>query len=341
MQIKERILLAEYSTFHIGGPAQYFAAVRTLDDIREALMFAKDRHLPVFVLGGGSNVLCADEGFSGVVLKVELAGVHVEKTITHVRMTAAAGESWDALVARAVQEGGWGIENLSGIPGTVGGACIQNIGAYGAALSQTLETVEVFDTHESVTKILTNADCRFGYRGSLFKDEPGRYIVLSATFALKINGTPDLSYRDLQTRFENDIAASVPLTLLEIREAVVDIRRNKFPDITQEGTAGSFFKNPMVSPEQAEALKEKYPDIPLFSMPETMDIKVPLGWLLDKVLMMHGMRVGGARVFEKQALVIATAAGTSARDVKELVSFIEKKVFDELKIKIEPEVKIL
>lgn len=336
MQIKERILLAEYSTFHIGGPAQYFAAVRTLDDIREALMFAKDRHLPVFVLGGGSNVLCADEGFSGVVLKVELVGVHVEKTITHVRMTAAAGESWDALVARAVAEGGWGIENLSAIPGTVGGACIQNIGAYGAALSQTLETVEVFDTHESVTKILTNADCRFGYRGSLFKENPGRYIVLSVTLALSCVPIPNLSYRDLRARF----AETTP-RLEEIRDAIITIRKNKFPDITQEGTAGSFFKNPMLPHEEAEALKNKYPDMPLFSMPETSDIKVPLAWLLDTVLGLHGTRVGGARVFEKQALVIATAAGTSARDVKELVSFIEKKVFDELKIKIEPEVKIL
>jgi UDP-N-acetylmuramate dehydrogenase len=333
--MQENVILAPYTTFAIGGEARFFAVAHTAEDVREAYAFAEEKQLPVFVLGGGSNVLISDEGFIGVVIKLELEGIERKGDM----VTAKAGESWDKVVAYAVAENLWGLENLSGIPGTVGGACVQNIGAYGAALSETLASVDVFDTKDNVQKTLAKEQCNFGYRGSIFKQEEGRYVVLSATLELSPTPNPKLTYRDLQARF-----ASTTPTLQDIREAVLLIRKAKFPDLNVEGTAGSFFKNPMLPRVEAEALKQKYPDMPLFDMPETEDIKVPLGWFLDYrhgVLDMRDMRVGGARMFENQFLVVAADRGTSAHDVRELVSLVQKKVFDELKIKIEPEVKIL
>lgn len=333
MRPQENIALAPYTTFKIGGPARYFVFARTIDELIEALTFAKEKSLPVFVLGGGSNVLIPDEGFDGLVIKIEIKnGITVDGT----SVVASAGENWDELVAFCVARGLWGIENLSGIPGTFGGAVVQNIGAYGAALSQVLTLVAVYDTRAGQIKMLSVEECKFGYRGSIFKEEEGRYIVLAATLRLSSSPTPNISYRDLQTRF-NDSSIDINA----VRGAVLEIRAAKFPDLTLEGTAGSFFKNPIMSRVDAEILKEKYPDMPLFSMPETDGVKVPLGWLLDHALNLKGFSVGGARVFEKQALVISATQKTSAHDVRELASLIQKKVFEKFQIKIEPEVKII
>lgn len=340
MQITQNVALAPYTTFGIGGPARFFAVAKSIDDVREALAFAKEKNSSVFALGGGSNLLVSDEGFDGLVVKIELTGISIEKSDEHVRIIASAGESWDGVVARAVEEGAWGTENLSGIPGSMGGAVVQNIGAYGAALSETLESVSVLDTKTGEIQTLTNEQCRFGYRGSIFKEEEGRYVVLSATLELSSTPNPNLSYRDLQQRFGNNNRGQTP-PLREIRGVILDIRAAKFPDIRTEGTAGSFFKNPIMTRVDAEALKKTYPDMPLFDMPETDGVKVPLAWLLDSALHMKGAHVGGARLFERQVLVIAAARNTSADDVKQLAHDVQKKVFEELKIKIEPEVKII
>lgn len=332
MELKEHEPLASHTTFHLGGPARYFVEARSLEEIQESIDFARDQNKPVFVLGGGSNVLAADEGFDGLVIKIELNGLEQRGRV----LVAGAGEPWDAVVSFAVSKHLWGIENLSGIPGTVGGAVVQNIGAYGAALSQTLQSVDVFDTTANETRTLSAEQCRFGYRGSIFKEEEGQYVVLSAALALSDAPSPNVSYKDLKARF----GGAAP-GLADIRSAVLDIRARKFPDLTKEGTAGSFFKNPIMSTEDAAALKRKYPEIPLFEMPETAGIKVPLAWLLDHALRLQGARVGGARLFEKQILVIAAGAGATARDVQELAALVEKKVSSDLNIHIEPEVKIL
>jgi UDP-N-acetylmuramate dehydrogenase len=338
MQLEENIALAPLTTFHLGGPARFFVTAKTVDDVRNAISFANDlpaqagKNLPTFILGGGSNTLVGDEGFAGVVIKIEIAGIEESGTM----LIAGAGENWDALVAYAVEKNLWGIENLSGIPGTVGGAVVQGIGAYGASVGQTLAWVEVFDRETEEVKKMSNAECRFDYRDSFFKHDHERHIVLRAAFELSPSPTPNVSYKDLAARF-NDSS----MDLKAIRDAVLDIRKGKFPDIAVEGTAGSFFKNPIMSREQADELKKRYPEMPLFAMPETDGIKVPLAWLLDKALSMHGTHVGGARLFEKQALVIAANRNASAHDVKELAALVQKKVFDELEIKIEPEVKII
>jgi UDP-N-acetylmuramate dehydrogenase len=339
MEIQEGVALAPLTTFGIGGKARYFARVQSMPELYEALAFAEKEGCKFFILGGGSNVLISDSGFDGLVIKIELAGIELLREEDGVLLVAAAGESWEGLVQRAVSENIWGIENLAGIPGTVGGAVVQNIGAYGAALSQTLEWVEAYDTESKATKTFTNEACKFGYRESIFKKEPGRYVVLHAAFRLKAVGQPDVSYKDLAARFKD----AAP-TLKQIHDAVIEIRGNKFPDLSLEGTAGSFFKNPVIPLAEAKKLQEKYPEMPIFALPESADIKIPLGWLLDYrhgVLDMREMRVGGARMYEKQFLVIVAEKNTSADDVKMLAKEVQKKLFVACGISVEPEVHIV
>jgi UDP-N-acetylmuramate dehydrogenase len=342
MVIEENVPLASLTTFGIGGDARFLVTVNGVEELQEALEFAKKKELQVLLLGGGSNMLIPDAGWAGLVIKIEIKGVELAKNI----LIAGAGESWDGLVERAVAQNVWGIENLSGIPGTVGGAVVQNIGAYGAALSQTLQWVEVYDTKadtesDTAKKIIkmSNAECAFGYRDSFFKHTAGRYVVLRAAFVLSSTPQPDVSYKDLAARF----AGSSP-SLVAIRAAVLEIRKDKFPDLTQEGTAGSFFKNPIVSNRAAQALKERYPGLPIFTMPETEGVKVPLAWFLDSshgVLDMRELHEGGARLFEKQPLVIVAQKNTLASDVVLLAQKVKKEVKEKLHLDIEEEVKII
>jgi UDP-N-acetylmuramate dehydrogenase len=332
MTTQEKIPLAPLTTFQIGGPARFFVRVQTLEALQRSLAFAREKSLRTLFLGGGSNILVDDAGFDGLVIKVEIPGVE-ERGAT---LVSGAGESWDALVARAVENGLWGIENLSGIPGSVGGAVVQNIGAYGAALSQTLVSVEVYDTQQERVRELSASECALGYRNSIFKQEEGRYVVVRATFELSAVPAPNLSYRDLASRF----AGATP-SLRDIRAAVLDIRSTKFPDLSVEGSAGSFFKNPILPVADAEALRNRYPGLPLFDMPEVTGAKVPLAWLFDNVLHLKGVSVGGARAFERQPLVIAAARDTSAREVRALVQKIKDAAREKLLLEIEPEVKIL
>lgn len=333
--IQEHIPLAPLTTFKIGGEARYLARVKNIEELAEALTFAEVKSAPVFVLGGGSNVLISDLGFNGLVIKIEIAGIEEHNST----LVAGAGESWDKVVENAVDNNLWGIENLSGIPGTVGGAVVQNIGAYGQAISQTFHWAEVFNTQTKKVETLGKEACNFGYRSSIFKEKEGQYIVLRAAFELSKTPVANLSYKDLQSRLQGK-----SLTLSEIRNAVLEIRAEKFPDLRIEGSAGSFFKNPILPKEEADILQAKYPLMPVFTLPETNNIKVPLGWFLDYrhgVMDLREVRFGGARMFEKQFLVIAATRGASSRDVKELADYVKKSVQEKLNIIIEPEVKII
>jgi len=341
MHIEENVPLAPLTTFAIGGPARHFAQVQDIQEMREAFAFAKAHELPVFVLGGGSNLLVSDKGYDGLVIKIKLMGVEIQQDETNavsVICIACAGEGWDALVERACREKYWGIENLSGIPGTVGGAVVQNIGAYGAALSEVLLWAEVFDTRDNKIKMFSAAECGFDYRDSVFKHTP-ELVVLRAAFKLSTAPKPNISYKDLAKLFSDS-----SLEIGAIREAVLAIRKGKFPDLGVEGTAGSFFKNPIVEPSQARALAKQYPGLPMFTMPETSGVKVPLAWFLDYkngVIDMRQVKSGGARLYEKQPLVIAAKKGSSADDVKTLMREVQKQVKEKIHIEIEPEVKII
>jgi UDP-N-acetylmuramate dehydrogenase len=327
MMLEENVPLAELTTFRLGGPARFLLRVRNIVELQEALAFAKEKNLPTLLLGGGSNVLASDAGYAGVVIKIELQGIERDQTM----LIAAAGESWDALVAHAVNNGLWGVENLSGIPGTVGAAPIQNIGAYGSEAKDTLVWVEALDTQTNTIVRMGNSECDFAYRTSRFKREPGRFVIVRAAFALQRNGVPNTSYKDL--------AEAGALSLPAIRERVLAIRTGKFPDLAVEGTAGSFFLNPIVSKAKAEELAVHYPGLPQFSAEGGS--KLSLAWLLDNVLELKGFSVGGARLYEKQPLVIAASRDTTANDVQTLAEKVRELVKNKFGITIEPEVQIL
>lgn len=318
--MESNVPLAPLTTFGIGGPARYFCRVTTVEELRQSLDDARDKNLRVQIFGGGSNVLVRDEGFNGLVIKIELPGIVREGDT----LVAGAGESWDGVVARAVHEGLWGIENLSGIPGTVGGAVVGSIGAYGQAAAQTVAWVEVLLNGERVR--LNNSECGFGYRMSAIAG-----VVVRAAFALTPHGAPEASYVP-------ELAGG---SLADIRRAILATRAGKFPRLAEEGTAGSFFKNPILPPGEAKRLQERYPGLPVFSMPEASGVKIPLAWLLDKVLGLKGFCVGGARLYERQPLVIAAKKGCSARDVEHLARAVEEMMEERFGIAIEREVKTI
>lgn len=336
MTILEHEPLAPRTTFMVGGSARYFIEVATPEEIGEAFLFAEQKKLPVVVIGGGANILADDGEAEGVFIAPRFNDLSFTEGNNIVEVNAGASVSWDALVDESVKRGLWGLENLSAIPGSIGGAIVQNIGAYGAALSQHLSFVDVFDRQAMLVRRITKAECGFGYRISMFKKNPNRLVILGVQFELSHEGSANTAYRDLRERF-TDTAPS----LQEVREAVVAIRAGKFPDLSREGTAGSFFRNPSVERVQADALIARFPGLPVFPVPETDEIKIPVAWLLDHALGLRGYRRGTVRLFEKQALALVADRGASARDVRNLALEVKEKVFALVNIELEPEVVIM
>ncbi len=366
MTIQEQIPLASYTTFKIGGPARFFCQVSDEDGLREAVTFAHDKKLRVFILGGGSNILMNDKGFDGLVIKMEIIGFTIqdsgitnkgvgstindsgitnnkEAKITHgenVTVSVGAGEQWDTLVEQTVERGLYGLENLSAIPGTVGAAPVQNIGAYGSEAAKVITNVRAFDTKTMKFVEFSNADCHFSYRDSLFKKEKGHYIITRVDFSLSKNGKVNIGYKDLADYFANltrvDPSKKFP-NLHEVREAVINVRWGKLPDWKLWGTAGSFFKNPIISADKFAELKSKYPELPGF--PESDGrVKISLGWFLDKVCDVKGLQKGNVQVYEKQALVLVTKPGATSEEVVSLAHELMNLVKEKTGIEIEGEV---
>ncbi|MGC9605535.1 MAG: UDP-N-acetylmuramate dehydrogenase [Minisyncoccia bacterium] len=337
IEFKENVPLAEHTTFKIGGPARFFCRPRSEDELVEAVRFAEDRKLRLFVLGGGSNVLISDEGFPGLVVKIELLGVEYKEGGDSTEVSAAAGEMWDGLVAKTVERGLYGLENLSAIPGTVGAAPVQNIGAYGSEAADSIVSVRALDRKAMKYVVLSNADCRFGYRDSIFKKDKDRYVISRVIFRLSNDGRVNIGYKDLAERFKQTETGALPPTLAEVRDAVIDIRWNKLPDWKLWGTAGSFFKNPIVDKDKWDELKAAYPDLPGFPEPDGR-VKVSLGWILDKLCGAKSLCVGGARVYEKQALVVVAKPGATAAEVVDLSRELMKRVKGKTGIEVSAEV---
>ncbi len=335
MQLREHIPLAPLTTFRIGGDAQYLVSVHCDDDVREAVRFAKERQLPVLVVGGGSNLLIADSGFRGVVLHMNSTNVSLEERDDAVTLIADAGVEWDALVARAVSEGLWGLENLSSIPGRVGASAVQNIGAYGVEAGNLIAWVEVYDPSSDNVVQLSKEDCRFGYRDSLFKSKEGKeLVVLRVAFALSRTGIVNIGYKDL-TQYDNQVKKIV--TLLDAREAVVYIREKKFPELKSVGTAGSFFKNPVVTKEKADEFLHTYPHASSFPQHDGT-VKLSAAWIIDHVLKLKGERVGDVGSWGAQALVLVNYGHATAYDVASYARHITEKCFSSTGIHLEAEV---
>ena len=333
MTTREQVPLSTLTTFKTGGIAAYVIDCESESDVRDALTFAREKGLVYVVLGGGSNVLAPDAGYPGVIIRPLLTRLSFDEGAEGVRAIAEAGVPWDAFVREACARERWGVENLAGIPGSVGAAPIQNIGAYGSDAAETIEWVEALNPETGVVERIANGDCAFGYRDSRFKRNPGM-IILRVAFTLRTDGAPRVSYADLSRAKE----AGVPLTTPEeIANAVRAIRSKKFPDLAKEGTAGSFFKNPHISTAAFAELKARYPELPGF--PSGDVVKVSIAWILDRVLSMRGFAQGNVRLFEAQPLVITASAGATSEDVRALASLVTARVKEATNIELEWEVR--
>ncbi len=335
LKILENILLKDYTTFHIGGPARYFVSVKDTKELKEAIRFAKQKNIKFMILGGGSNILVSDQGFDGLAIKNEIK----KKEITTDGLAVfGSGENWDEAVSFAVSQGLGGLENLSGIPGTVGATPVQNVGAYGTEVKDTISYVNTLDSETLEEKTFTNAECQFGYRTSIFKKpEYKKYFITEVAFALKKDAPLNLEYKDVKNYF----TAHSELTpnLQTVRSAVLEIRSGKFPNVKDFGLAGSFFKNPIVTVEKYQELLKNYPNVPNFPAGEGL-VKVPLAWILDNVCQLKGYKTGNVGLYEKQPIVLTNYGGASCWEVQALSNYVKAQVKAKTGIEVEEEVEI-
>jgi len=348
--IQEHVPLAPLTTFKIGGNARYFATVENLEDIQEILTFVRDNSLPLFILGGGSNILIADDGFSGLVLQLHMRNICTHEDDAAVLVTVDAGMSWDAFVEYAVTHQYAGLECLSGIPGTVGGAVVANIGAYGAECSDTFVRAEVIDVHDTHVTVRTidKKDCDFSYHDSLFSKNSGRYLVVNATFAFARTRATRLAYHD--SRFNlADIATEhgQEPSLAEVRAAVIKVRAEKGVLHSSYRSAGSFFHMPFVSRTQYEDIKERAHALDAekelrlrpwaWEQPDGA-VKIAPGFLLEYTPFQKGYTQGVVGISPKHTLSVITSDGASARDVVNLAQAMHDAVQDVFSISLEREV---
>ena len=343
--------LKPFTTFKVGGPAAFFSSAVTHDDFHQALSFARDKRLPVFVLGGGSNILVSDSGFPGLVIHPVPRGITIEaaepeKAILQVEV----GETWDDVAARAVGDNLWGIENLSHIPGQAGAAIVQNIGAYGQQISDVFESTTVMEAATGKVLKLDSAGCGFGYRKSIFNSSAkGKFIILKIELTLARQGRPDLRYPDLRNFFAGRNVGEP--SIQQVRDAIIQIRDRKFPFPREEkgGNAGSFFKNLVLSEAEFETLRanlsRNFSNAESDRLEEIRKrsgsagpVKIPTAFLIE-ICGLKGHREGGARVNETQPLVLLNDGGATAHDVLTLAGLIRRTVHARtgMTIQLEPE----
>jgi len=338
MKVQQDIPLAPLTTLGVGGKARYFIDAASMDDVKRSVQFAHERNRELFVLGGGSNLLVADRGYRGVVMKMSLRGMRdkgIDATGKRV-FSVAAGEDWDGFVAHTVAQGCSGIECLSGIPGTVGGTPIQNVGAYGQEVAESIQVVKALDLATMEVRTFTNAECGFAYRSSIFNtSEKGKYIVLVVEFALTPNGKPRAEYADLKRHFaEHKIDTP---TITQVRDAVRMIRHSKAMLIVAGDedcrSAGSFFKNPIITEaEYAEIARAagngKQP--PKYAAGSLIDgtvlVKTSAAWLVENAGFAKGTTRGNVGISSKHTLALVNRGGASAGEIFDFKNEIVKKV---------------
>jgi len=334
MEIHTNIPLKNFTTMKLGGNARFMVEVRTPDEVAAAYRNAKSQSLPVFILGGGSNVIAKDEGFNGIVVRMRIPGFEViADDINNITIRIGAGENWDSVVKRTVDMHLSGIETMSGIPGTAGAGSVQNMGAYGQEISDCLQSVEAYDSQNDSFVTLTNAECNFSYRNSIFKSNITRYFITAITLKLSKNQPQPPFYDSLQKYFDEH---NIKIFTQEIvRNAVLEIRKNKLPDPTILPNSGSFFKNSIVEEWQLSDLRKIDPNIPLYDMGNGK-YKVPSGWLIENTGF-KGKLIHGMRVYDKNALVLVNESATSYNDLAIARDEIVGKVRDKFRIQIEQE----
>ena len=341
MLIQENVILAPLTTMGVGGPARFFVEASSTEEVREAIGYAKSRNLPLFILGGGSNLIVSDAGWPGLVLKVSLLGINHRHGHGTAYFDVGAGEDWDSFVAATVQHHCAGIECLSGIPGSVGGTPVQNVGAYGQEVAQTIDSLVALHVESGEEEEFEKSDCGFGYRSSIFNTSArGRYVILRVTYALVHDGHPRLAYADLQKHF----AGRGEPTLAEVREAVRQIRASKGMLLTagdpDARSAGSFFKNPVLTENGFESLKRKaserglqIPNYPALAARR----KVSAAWLVEQSGFSKGFGNGHVGISRKHALAIVNRGGATSAEVVQLKNEIQARVQQQWEIQLEPE----
>ncbi|NAW50510.1 UDP-N-acetylmuramate dehydrogenase [Elizabethkingia argentiflava] len=339
MQLQKNFSLRKHNTFQVDAKASFFTEVYTLEELTEALDFAKDKNLSYFILGGGSNILLTQD-FKGIVIALRLSGISEQRIDeNHIVVTAKAGENWHQFVRYCTTKNYGGLENLSLIPGNVGTSPIQNIGAYGVEIKDAFHSCKVLDTLDGSVKTLHVEDCHFGYRDSIFKNsEKGRYIILEVSFLLTTDHHQiSASYGAIQQQLEQKNIKNP--SIKDISEAVIAIRQSKLPDPQITGNAGSFFKNPVIPIEQFNILKRNFENIPNY--PSHQEIKIPAGWLIEQCGW-KGKTLGNVGCHPLQALVIINSNGkATGQEVYNFSSDIIDSVKEKFNIQLEREVNVL
>jgi UDP-N-acetylmuramate dehydrogenase len=334
LKVEHNVALAPLTTIGIGGPARHFVRATTVDEVREALSWASRTGTPVFILGGGSNLLISDDGFPGLVIHIDLRGVTAESEGEYATLRVAAGEPWDPFVERAARNHWAGIECLSGIPGSTGATPIQNVGAYGQDVSETIIRVEALDRQTDRVRTFTNDECRFGYRSSLFKNhEPNRYVVLGVTFRLKRDGAATIRYPELQKYLDEHGISNDDL--VGVRGAVIAIRKRKGMVIDRNDpdtrSDGSFFMNPIIPAAELGDFGG-----PSFPAGEGM-VKLSAAWLIENAGFTKGFQHGNVGLSSKHSLAVINRGNGTAAEVRELVKMIQDRVREKFGVELHPE----
>ncbi len=339
---RERVPLAPLTTLGVGGAARWFVEARDESGLLEAFRWARDRAMPFRVMGGGSNLVVADEGVDGLVVRVGLRGIEARAAGGAIDLTAAAGEVWDDLVRHTVDQGWAGLECLSGIPGLVGATPMQNVGAYSQEVSDTVVAVRALDATSGAVTTLPAGECGFGYRDSRLKSgEPGRWVVLAVTYRLEAGGKPCVRYPDV----ERDLAARgiASPTLADVRETVLGVRRSKsmvldVPDDPNRRSCGSFFTNPVVPAADVARVEALTGDraMPRWPQPDGR-VKLSAAWLIERAGFRRGEPAGPVGLSTRHALAIVARAGARARDVVDFARRLQGEVERRFTVRLTPE----
>jgi UDP-N-acetylmuramate dehydrogenase len=326
--------LSTFNTMGVSSKTSHFVEITSLSELEKAVQFAQEKNLEILILGGGSNILFKKD-FDGLVIYNGLKGIDF---LSDTELKVAAGQNWHELVLFCVQHGLGGIENLSLIPGSVGAAPIQNIGAYGVELEDVFVSLEAFMLETYEIRTFNKTECNFGYRDSVFKKElKGKAVIISVTLSLTKNPTVNTSYKALADLIK-DKGIQNP-GIKDISNCVIEIRQSKLPDPKKIGNTGSFFKNPVISVQLFDQLKADYPDLPGYPVTERQ-VKIPAGWLIDKAGW-KGKRMGEAGVHTKQALVLVNHGNATGEEIWNLATEIRLSIKEKFNISLVPEVNII
>lgn len=326
-------LIGPYLGLKIGGPVVAIEKIKKAQEAPAVFAKAKTAGLPLFILGGGTNTVFYDSPHELIVGKIEIPGINIDGDI----VTVGAGVDWDELVSKTIDHNLAGLEALSAIPGTVGASPVQNIGAYGAELADTFISLTAFDTEKNDFVEIKKSDCGFSYRQSMFKKNPGRFIITNVTLKLnKLSGrAPIPNYPGVRKYLEEN---NISPTLAGIREAITAIRWSKLPDPTTIPNSGSFFENPFVEKTLADKLKVAWPDMPQFLQNEK--VKIPAGWLIEQAGL-KGVTEGGVGTYDKNALVVINQNRGNFKDLENLIQKIQTTVWEKFGIELKPEVNVV